>query len=248
MEEFKMVRRFCWIATTLAVIFALSSIGWSREKPDYLKEKEMMAKPETAEKRDKPMRASKIKDLTQQLEELKAKLERLPAESDEDARHYQERIAEIQMQIAELREKSAVAERRVEREARTMSAKRLPRGEFQERVEQLKEEIEKAKARIHELERTNPDSPKLRELRQYVKERQKRLERLASQSRRQPRPEARRQTQLKIFQLKHIDVEVAFGVVEPFITPNGRGIVVPVFHTNSLIKNRRKPSTFKVGG
>jgi type II secretory pathway component GspD/PulD (secretin) len=73
----------------------------------------------------------------------------------------------------------------------------------------------------------------------HIAERERMIENLAAQirqARAQQPPKRTRgeQTQLQIFPLKNIEAEAAFVIVREFIT-DGRGIIVPVLHTNSLI-------------
>ncbi|MFQ6042842.1 MAG: secretin N-terminal domain-containing protein, partial [Candidatus Poribacteria bacterium] len=182
-----------------------------------------------------------IKALNEELEELKTKLKQLPPENDEEARDYRERIAEIQKELAQLKRQrvSKLAEAKAKRVRKAAQEKKLSSVEAQRRIERLKNDIEEAREKVQELKRTNPDSPSLKELRAHIAERERMIKDLTAQIRKarhqQPPKRIRgEQTQLKIFPLKNIDAETAFRIVREFIT-DGRGIVVPVFHTNSLI-------------
>ncbi|MBM3237063.1 hypothetical protein FJZ31_12295 [Candidatus Poribacteria bacterium] len=243
-----MTRNFCWIIATLVIVFAFSAVSWAQEasrEPDYLKEKEQMMKSEKSrpvelEKLDKSTQQY-IKALTEELEELKAKLKTLPPDKDDEARHYQERIAEVEKQIAQLKQKNAdkLIKEKAKRVEKEMPAKKLSSVEAQKRIEILKRDIEESREKIQELRRANPDSPRLKELQEHIAECEKMIGNLTAQVKKEGAPQqAKRpveQIQLKIFTLKNIDVESAFKIVREFITPDGRGVIVPVFHTNSLI-------------
>jgi type II secretory pathway component GspD/PulD (secretin) len=243
-----MTRNFCWIIAVLVIVFALSIGSWAQEKsrePDYLKEKEQMIRtekprPVELEKSDKSTQQY-IKALAGELEELRAKLKALPPDKDDEARNYQERIAEVEKQIAQLKQEQAdkLAREKVKRAEKEMPAKKLSSVEAQKRIEILKRDIEESREKIQELRRTNPDSPRLKELQEYIAEREKMIASLTAQVKKEGAPQQPKrpveQIQLKIFTLKNIDVESAFKIVKEFITPDGRGIIVPVVHTNSLI-------------
>lgn len=243
-----MTRKFCWIAAILVIIFAFSVVSWAQEKskkPDYLKEKEQMMKserlrPVELEKSEKSTQQY-IKALNEELKELQTKLKQLPPDRDDMAILYQKRIAEIQEQIDHLKQKqtSKSTKGKAKRAEKTMPAKRLSPVETQKRIKTLTKNMEEMREKIQELKRTNPDSPRLKELQEHIAEREKMVEDMTAQVKRAralQRPKRTRvdQTRLEIFTLKNIDVESAFVIVREFIT-DGRGIIVPVFHTNSLI-------------
>lgn len=243
-----MTRKFCWIIATLVIVFALSIESWAQEgakKPDYLKEKEQMIRtekprPVELEKSDKSTQQY-IKALIEELEELKAKLKALPPDKDDEARNYQERIAEVEKQIAQLKQKNAdkLIREKTKRVEKEMPAKKLSSVEAQKRIEILKRDIEESREKIQELRRTNPDSPRLKELQEHIAECERMIGNLTAQVKKEGAPQGPKrpveQVRLEIFTLKNIDVESAFKIVKEFVTPDGRGIIVPVLHTNSLI-------------
>ncbi|MBC8229757.1 hypothetical protein H8E77_09445 [bacterium] len=242
-----MSRNFCWIASILVIILALSVVSLAQEKsgePDYLKEKEQVMKsekPVEQKKLDNPTQQY-IKALTKELEELRAKLKQLSPEKDGEARNYQKRIAEIEKEITQLKLKQKRTDKlqvkKAKRAREAVQAKSLSSAEAQRRIERLKKDLEETREKMRELKNTNPDSPSLKEFRAHIAEREKMIEDLtdlvrkkrASQRNQRPRVE---QTRLEIFTLKNIDVESAFKIVREFITPGG--IITPVVHTNSLI-------------
>ena len=246
-----MIRNFCWIASVLVIILALSVVSWAQEKsgePDYLKEKEQVMKsekpkPVEQKKLDNPTQQY-IKALTKELEELRAKLKQLSPEKDAEARHYQKRIAEIEKEITQLKLKQKRTDKlqvkKAKRAREAIPAKRLSSAEAQRRIERLKKDLEETREKMRELKSTNPDSPSLKEFRAHIAEREEMigdLTALVRKKRASQRSQKNKveQTRLEIFTLKNIDIESAFKIVREFITPGGLGIIVPVVHTNSLI-------------
>lgn len=237
-----MIRKFCCIAAILALIFALSAMGWAQEeapKPDYVKEKEQAVKkdsPEKSVKRDKPARDN-IEKLTGELKKLQDEMKQLP-DGSPTIQEYRQRIVEIQKEISYLKAKRDMKPtgEKAKRETKERP-KRLSARQREARVVQLRKDIAKSQDELEKLKRDNPDSPKLKELRQHIAERRVMLNRFterAKQARAPRRPAARaKQRQLKIFELKNIKAPIAYEFVRPFMTKEG--VVVPVEHRNSLI-------------
>jgi len=233
LEEIKMIRKFCLISTISLLIFALFTLSWAQEtkQPDYVREKGKDVKKETrkdeVKQTAKSEKAIELEKLSKQLKEIQAELKEMSDDSDEGTKMKQ-RMREIRRRITQLKARG-------DRKPRTKRpAERNPEA----RVKELRDAIAKDKKRIEELKETNPDSPKLKQLQDGIAEKEKTLERLIAQSRRvrTARATARRaeQKQLKIFQLKNVDVEIAFEIVEPFVKGE-KGLIVMVPHTKSLI-------------
>ena len=242
-----MARNFCWMAAILVIISTFSVVSWAQEeskKPDYLREKEQAMKSEKSrivERKESDKSTQEyIKALTKELEELKVKLKELPADKDEEARDYQKRMAEIEKEIANLKWKDSNKSlpKKTNVAKKPAPAKKLSSAEAQKRIERLRKDLEETRKKILELKRTNPDSPRLKELRAHIAERERMIKQLTPQVKRKPAPQRVQrakvtQMRLEIFTLKNIDADSAFKIVREFMTPGG--IVVPVSHTNSLI-------------
>ena len=228
-----MIRKLCFISTISVLIFALFTLSWAQEtkQPDYVKEKEKDVKKETrkdeVKKTAKSEKAIELEKLSKQLEEIQAELKEMSDDSDAGAKMKQ-RMRDIQRRITQLKARG-------DRKPRT---KRPTGRNLEARVKASRDAIAKDKKQIEKLKETNPDSPKLKELQDSILEKEKNVERLITQSRRgrTARAPTRRaeQTQLKIFQLKHVDVKAAFEIVEPFVKRE-KGVIVMVAHTKSLI-------------